>query len=139
MHISKDCWLNFKQNLPTLIYLSIAQTWLNFNYPIFIRVGSPLYIFVTALISIACIAIYTYLFMYPETLSSQMNLEFLDDVPNPILVKNIFKFLYFGLGYLFYLYLCSTNFHNVDGIWYVIWYVHYTVTFVLVYRAVTRR
>ena len=139
MNISKDRWLNFKQNLPTLIYLSIVQTWLNFNYPVFIRLGNPLSILITVLLSILCIAIYTYVFVYPENLSRQMNLEFLDDFPNPIFAKNLFNFLYFGLGYLFYLYLCSKNFYNVDGIWYVVWYVHYVVTFILIYRAVNRK
>ena len=138
MHISKNRWLNFKQNLPSLIFLSIVQIWLNFNYPVFIRLGHPWSILLAILSSIACIFVYVYAFAYPETFSRQMNLAFLDDLPNPTLIKNIFVYLYFGLGYLFYLYVCSINFHNVDGRWYVIWYAHFVIAFVLIYRAVKR-
>ena len=135
MNIFTDRRLNIKHNLNAIIYLSIVQTWLNFNYPALIRGGSILDIGFTSFASIACVFLYLYVFMFPEIYLPLVNLEFLDDFPNPNFVKRLFKLLLFVVSNATYLYLCSINYHGVQNIYYLLWYIHCVATFTLIYRA----
>lgn len=136
MNIFKNCWFPFKQNLPTILYLSFVQTWLNFNYPAIIKLGSSLTLLSSAVISIVCIIVYTYVFLFPEKYAPLVNLKFLDDFPDPILYKGIFIGLLLFVFNSTYLYLWYIDYHHASDAWYVVWYAHYVITLMLMYRAV---
>ena len=138
MDIFKGHWPQFKQESTALIYLFIVQTYLNFNYPAFIKLGSPLNICWAVTSSIACALIYLYVFLFPENYAYLINLEFFDDFPDPILIKNIFKGLMFLVANSTYLYLWHINYFDASNVWYAAWYLHNAIALTLVYKAVKK-
>ena len=69
MDIINVYWPKLKQNLPALIYLCIVQTWINFNFPAFVRIGenlgSPLSIVIGGIANLIFIFMYIYVFAFP--------------------------------------------------------------------------
>lgn len=138
VNTDKSRYFLFKQKLPILIYLSIIQTWLNFNFPAFIRLGSQCDIPMKVMISIAVMLIYLTILIFPEHYSSLINLAFLDDFPNPHLFKHIFRGLMLLAFHALYLYFWYIDYHQVSNTWYVILYAHYIIKFILIYQLICK-
>ena len=73
--------------------------------------------------------------MFPEKYVPQINLEWLDDAPNSLLLKEIFKIimiLVFHLGLFYFWYI---DFYGMPDIFYAISYVHCIIAFMLMAKA----
>jgi hypothetical protein len=139
MTILQGCWRQFKQELPALLYLSIVQTWLNFNFPAFNGLESSFNVAAVILLSILCILVYSYAFIFPENYAQIINLGFFDDAPDPLFVKDVFRGLMCILFNSVFFYMWYVNYYRVSDIWYVVSYIHFIVTAALIYRAAKNR
>ncbi len=138
MNTFKGRWPQFKQELSALIYLAIVQTWLYFNLPVFIRLGSPLSVIVAAMASVISMVIYLYVFLFPENYAPLINVEFLDDFPEPALAKNIFRGMMLIVFHVTCLYAWYGGYHGMSNAWYAISYVHCVISFILIYKTAER-
>lgn len=129
-------WIQCKKELPIFVYLSVIQIWLNFNFPAFNRLGSPV---VQVLLSIVSVGVYLHVILFTERYVKYIDMSFLDDFPDPALVKNIFKAGMLFVLHVSYLYLWLINFYGVASIWYLILYVHWAITFLLLYNAISSK
>lgn len=136
MNIDGKRRARFKQNLLAILYLSVIQTWLNFNFPAFTQLGSPLSDLLKVIMSIMFIFGYIMILVFPHDHVRSINLEFLDDFPDPILFKNIFKVLMLIVANATFIYLWYTDFHRVPSKWYFIWYVHSVIALFIIHRSV---
>lgn len=126
---------NSKQlkKVAALLYLSTIQTWLNFNYPAFVKLGSPLNFIASTFVSIICIFVYLYIFLYGKNFISKIvNLKFLDDFPDSMFFKNIFIVGMLIIFHTIYFYMWQTH-YNISNVWPIICYLHCILTFLLIY------
>lgn len=140
MNISKKRWFKFKHELPSVLYLCIIQIVLNFTFPPFSRLEFPLSTIFPAILSLVTTCCYIQLFSHPEKLARRVNLEYLDDAP--VNLRYIFKamerigfIIIFHIGSFFAWYY---NIHDIQGIYYIIYYLHSLIACILIYRAVKR-
>lgn len=138
MNIFKDRWPQFKEEWPTLAYLTVVQIWLSFNWPVFVRLGSPFNIVVPVLVSIACTIFHTYVLLFPECLVRQMSLEFFDDFPDPVFFKRMHRAFMVAIFHLVYLYMWYIDCYRMPTIWYFVSYVYSVITYMLIYNAVKK-
>jgi hypothetical protein len=139
MNIFQGRWCQFKQELPALLYLAIVQTWLNFNFPAFNGREGFFSVVILTLLSILCILVYSYAFIFPENYAQIINLGFFDDAPDPLFVKDVFRGLMCILFNSVFFYMWYVNYYRVSDIWYVVSYIHFIVTAALIYRAAKNR
>jgi hypothetical protein len=138
MNISKERWLQLKQELPTLIFFCVFQLWFSLTYPPVEHEGLLLkYVCASALtILVACS--YAYAFLFPEAFIRFINLEFFDDYPNPGLVKNSFKMSMFVIMHILYGYVWYTNIYRRAQSWYILCYGVFVIMLVLTCEAFRR-
>ncbi len=135
MNIFEGRWDQFKQELFSILFLSFLQIWWSFNCPIFVRLGAPLSTIVSTSLSIVGIFLCFLIFVFPEKYVPRINLEWLDDAPNSLLLKEIFKIimiLVFHLGLFYFWYI---DFYRMPDIFYAISYVHCVIAFMLMTNA----
>ena len=137
-NIFKEHWPLCKRELPALIFLCIVQTVLNFNFPLYMRLVSPLNIVVAATVSIACMLMCFYIFSSPEKYTPLFEVEFLDDFPNQAFFKNIFRSGMLVIYHATFFYMWYLDYHHVYNMWYAIWYAHMITFFILLHRAAGR-
>ena len=130
--------IRLKRELPSLIYLSIVQTYLNFTFPVFIRLGKPLNLIIPLALSIFCIFIYVYLLGFSKGLVGFHHQEHFDNAPTEIrdklkIYENIWLII---IAHLMLLYTWYYNIYNIHSIFYLIYYLHSFITILLIGRAV---
>lgn len=140
MNKSEKRWLNFKHELPSVLYLCIIQIVLNFTFPPFSRLEFHLSTIFPTILSITTTCCYFYTFLYADKFISSINLEYLDEAPDNL--KYIFKNME-RIGFIVIIHLGMFlawyyNIHNISGIYYIIYYLHSLVACILIYRAVKR-
>lgn len=130
--------IRLKRELPSLIYLSIAQTYLNFTFPVFIRLGKPYNLIIPFFLSIFCIFIYIYLLGFSKGLVGFHHQEYFNDVPNELRnkIKLSEKIWLAIIGNLTFLYMWYYNIYNIHPIYYLIYYLHSFITVLIIGRAV---
>jgi hypothetical protein len=135
-HLSK-----FKQELASIVFLSAIQVWLNFNFPAFVRLGTPLSTIVSLSISVFSVLVYVYVFLYADTYVPRFNLAYLDDAPEPYrnTLKNLHRIGLITLALVSIVYLWYRDYYRMSNIWYVIMYAHQLLAFMLMVRAINRR
>ncbi len=79
--ISQERWAKFRQELIPMVLLSTVQVWWCFNFPAFIRLGSPLNTIVSLISSILSVFLYFFIFSSADNYAPYSNLEYLDEVP----------------------------------------------------------
>jgi hypothetical protein len=139
MNILAERRSKFRQELIPIIYVSIFQIWLNFNFPAFIRLGSPWNSIISLIMSIACIIIYIFIFSYADTYASYVNLEYLDEAQNPSTLKNIERGGLLIVAHIGLFFAWHKNLYSMADMLYVLCYVHCFIAFILLYRAVNRK
>lgn len=135
MNRSRDHWAQLKKEFPSLMYLLIVQTWLNFNFPAFTRLGSPINTLFSIAISIISCVVYLHVFLFPENYAPQLHLQFLDLFPDPAFYKNIFRTGMILVFHFAFLYMWHTDYYGISALWYLILYLHSTISFILMYNA----
>lgn len=113
-----------------LVYLMIAQVWLNFNYSAFMRLGSTFNIIIPTIATIMCSCIYSIIFLYPEVIPSP--LKYFNDFPNSKMYKRLLVVSISFLINIFYLYLWHVNYYSASNVWYLILYIQYIVTLIFI-------
>ena len=134
MNEFKNYWPRFKQELPVLLYFFIVQTSLNFNFPTFVKLGSPWNIVVPVFSSIVCAIMYTIVLLFPQNIARQINLEFLGDFHDPAFFKSIYRWSIVLLFHIICLFMWYIDYHRAPTMWYFIWYVHTVIAYILIYR-----
>lgn len=136
MNIPKNSRARFKKFFPEFLLFIALQILLNYNFPAFVRLGSPLNIVVEALVSVACVVVYAHLFLFPENYIRLINLEFFDDFQDPILFKSIFKGLMLMVCQVSWSYLWYIDYYNMSNEWYIILYSYYTFAFLIIRKVI---
>ena len=138
MNIFKGRWPQFKQELPTILYLLIIQIWLNFNCPFVRWFPYPWNLIVASALCVICAFLYIYNFVFPEKYAPLVNLEFLDDFPNPTFFKKLFWAWKLFVATVVYLFMWKKDYWHMSFAWYLLCYLHYIVTIFLMYKAIKR-
>ena len=140
MNILKDRWPQFKQELPTFLYLSILQIWINFNFPPLVRLPSPWNIVVPILLSVFCVVSYLFILAFPDAVSFIIDdiLSLANQTPNPVLFKRLYIAFLALIYHAMYFFMWYKNYYGMSNSWYIILYVFYATIFVLLYRAIAR-
>ena len=84
MHKTNKHYLKFKQELPSIILISILQAWWHFNFPYFIRLGQPWNFIASLTVTILCIIACTYMFSHADQYAKTFRLDYLDEAPEPL-------------------------------------------------------
>jgi hypothetical protein len=129
-------WVKLKQNIAALLYLCVIQTWWNFKFPAFIRLGTPWNILVSTGLSIACILIYFSIFVYPEKYAPSFNLEYLNEAPISWNLKQIHRMLFFLLMHSAFFYMWYMDFYHMPSLYYLFWYVHCAIVFIIIAHSI---
>ena len=132
-----------KQELFPVIILSVSHVWLTFQFPPYLRLGTPWSYIVCALVSGISIIVCVIAFSLANNCISYLNFESFDQWPLPQLFAKEFKLLtklsiiasYFMIM-AFYWYI---DFFRMSHFYYVVLYAHTTMCFLLWYRAVYRK
>jgi hypothetical protein len=140
MNKLEDLWPKFKQELPSILYLCSTQILLNFNFPVFVRLGFPLSIIAATILSIMAIFVYIYVFLFADKFAPSFNLEYLDDAPTHVrdILKKIERVGLIVIAHLAMLFSWYYNIYGISNIYYAIYYVHFVTAFVLIARAIKR-
>lgn len=138
MYISKAHWRQVKKQLPILIFVILIQTWLIFNFPAFVFLGSPFDGALKLLTSIGCAFVYMYIIIYPEKLAPLATLDFLDSFPNRKKWKRVFKILMVAMIFATFWYLKHVNYYHMQSMWYGILYLSLLIPSILLYSVVGR-
>lgn len=128
--------IGVKHNIVEIVSLSIIQVWFSFWFPVYTRLGAPLNLIASSLVSIVGIACIIYLFSCPqEMIFSLFHLRSLEDIPRKERYRSIsimWSFVVFHVVMLFIWYVdaCAMN-----GIYYLIFYFYWILLLFLLYRA----
>lgn len=118
-----------------VIYLAISQVWLNFNYPAFMRLGSPFNIIVPTILTILCFNVYFIVYKFPHSFFSLFT--FLNDFPP--MYKKLFIILFVAYIHVLFLYIWHKDYYAATSLFYFVLYVHCLVTFILINRAIAQK
>lgn len=138
MNIFKGRWAQFKEELFSILYLSIVQTWWCFKFPAFQRLGTSLSIILGIISSIFGILIYIYVFVFPERYSMLYNLEFFDDAPNAHFIKRVISRWNITLSLIVMFYLWYIDFHGMSNTYYVLCCGHWIIAYLLFIQCMER-
>lgn len=140
MNIFKARWPQLKQELPTFLYLSIFQLWINFNFPSFVKLATPWNIMVPIVMSVFCILLYFFIFAFPEVTSPMVDdaLRFADFTANPAFFKRIYVGFFLLMYHVMYFFMWYKNYYGMSDRWYIILYGYTIIVWVLMYRAIAR-
>lgn len=133
-------WIRFKRELPSLIYLCIIQTYLNFTFPVFVRLGKPLNIFYPAFLSLLCIFIEIYFFVFEDKLFTIITQEHYDNAPMPLRdnLKKAERFFLIIVLQIVFFFLWYYDFYKMHSVYYFIYYFHGIIGIYLMVRAIKR-
>lgn len=120
-----------KKNWPSLLFLTVWQTALNFTFPALERLGGLWYFAVGSLLSIWCIIVFVHLAMYPEKLRPLLTFEFFDNFPDAIFVKRLFVAFMVAINLACYFTFWYIDYYAMPSIWYLIWGLHGLITFMI--------
>jgi len=131
-------WSEFKHEIFPLLYLAIVQTWFNFKFPLFVRLGMPLSVIVCAIMSMSIIFCYCTIFLFPEIYAPHYNLEWLDDSPDPEFFKEIYTFCLRIIIWGGFFYFWYTDYYGMSNVNYVFLFVHWFITYMFMVRIMHR-
>lgn len=139
--ISQERWAKFRQELIPMVLLSTIQVWWCFNFPAFIRLGSPLNTIVSLISSIISVLLCFFIFSSTDNYAPYSNLEYLDEVPisHRHIFKNIIRISFatiFNLGIFFAWY---NNLYGMSNFYYAFSYIYFLIAIALMARAANRR
>jgi len=138
MKISETILSQFRPEILPLLYFSIFQTWLIFNFPTFIRLGAPLSTIVSISLSILGILIYISIIIFPEKYVPSYNANFLDSAPNAPIFKRAYNIVRISISISIMLYVWYSDYYRMPNIDYVILYAHYGIVYAFIVRAMER-
>ncbi len=136
-------WPKLRQELVPIIFLSMSHVWWTFNFPAYIRLGSPWNIIVSLYISGISIVSYIIAFSTANRCASYLSLDSFDDLPEAHIYSDFFKKLTRGsivaIALITILFLWRIDFYGMPDLYYAAFYTHIIATFALWYRAVYRK
>ena len=124
-------WSRFKQELPSIIFLSAIQIWWCFNWPIFIRLGAPWSTILAVSMSIIGVIVIIFLFSSMDTIARGFNK--LAPANKKFIITT--QIIVFSVGMLLLWYM---DLFGISNIQYALFFAAYFLTFVLIYRAMYR-
>lgn len=90
------------------------------------------------MLSVATTISYVWLFSDAQRFRPMLELETFDDAPHAQLLKNLMRAGWLIVAHIAVFYMWYTNYFFMSNIYYVIWYVHCVITFVIFYKAAYR-
>lgn len=138
VELNEKYLFQLKQEAFPILYLSIVQTWLIFNFPAYIRLGNPWYWIVSIILSIFGIILYIVLILFPERYAPSYNVSFLDDAPNASTFKKIYKAICLLIAISTMLYFWHIDYYRMLNIDYLILYTHSIIVSLFFIRRIKR-
>lgn len=129
-------WSKFKQELPSILYLSVTQIWWNFQFPAIIRLGTPSSTIISITLSVLTTCFYIILFLDRDKYAAQMDCDFL--INNSISYRSFSKWIMLTAACFTMLFVWYIDFYHMSNMFYALFYTHCFIAFVLFYRAVYR-
>lgn len=128
----------FKQELPSIIFISAIQIWWCFNYPLYTRLGTPWNTLLGVGLSIVGIIACIYIFTFADKMASVFNFDSLAKYPYSDMLKKVIKIyliacFHFGIFIIWY-----NDFCHLPHLYYVLSYINFLIIFVLFLRAMNR-
>ncbi len=140
MIISHEYYDKFKQELGSILFLSILHIWWSFNYSLFVKMNNMLGIFLSSLMTVAGICVVIYAFIFPRQFSFLRDQQLINAVAEEY--RATFKLLYITiaaigahLGVFIVWYYRIGNMQNMQ---YAFAYVNCVIFMILVDRAANR-
>lgn len=131
-------WSEFKHEIFPLLYFFTVQAWYHYNFPFYVRLGMPLSIIVCTITYASGVFFYCTMFLFPELYAPQYNLVWLDDSPDPVLFKKIFRTLMVLIIGNIWFYVWYADYYGMSGINYILLYVHWIVNLIFMARIMNR-
>ena len=141
MNIFEGRWSKFKQELPSIIFLSIIQIWCVFNFPLFIRLGSPWSVIFSVFVSVISVIVCIYMFSFSDKYALLINLDYLNNAPYGHILKNITRIWFITIAMIAHVVMFVVwykDFYHMPSIYYAIAYIYCVMFFVLLFRAAKR-
>ena len=137
MNKTNKHYLKFKQELPSIILISILQTWWNFNFPPFIRLGQPWSFIASLTATIFCITACTYMFSHADKYAKAFSLDYLDEAPEPLgsNLKLFSKIAAPIIPLTIFWYLWQIDYYRMSNLHYAGMYSCTFLMFILFYKA----
>ena len=134
-------WLRFKQELPSILFLSTIAIWGEFSFPNnFMNLEPPWSTAYFVLRSILGVFLVVFLFSSMDELAPNLKLEFIKDTPyaSAATSKKI-SVLAMITGYsVAMLFMWYINFLGRSSVYYVFGYAYFVLLWALLYRAACR-
>ena len=139
MNISKGRWSKFKQEFPTIIFISTIHVWGCFNFPAYMRLGFPWSTIVAATMSVFGVTTYVIMFSSPRKFVFCLKFEQIDETLfGGHILKKIMPIWVITVYHVTMLVMWYKNFYHMPGIYYAILYIYSVAIYILLFRAASR-
>jgi hypothetical protein len=140
MNISRERWAKFKQELNSIIVVSIFQIWWNFNFPAFMRLDDSMRFILGISMSVISTFIFIYVFSFADKYAPYYNLKGFSEGPEEYrdIFKNIYRIGLIALLHIVMFYVWWNNLYEMSNFHYAIFYTDFLITFALIAKAINR-
>jgi hypothetical protein len=140
MNISRERWAKFKQELNSIIVVSIFQIWWNFNFPAFMRLDDSMRFILGISMSVISTFVFIYVFSSADKYAPYYNLEGFNEGPEEYrdIFKNIYRIGLIALTHIVIFYIWHNNIYGMSNLYYAILYAHCLISRVLIAKAINR-
>ena len=140
MNISEEHLSKFRQELPTIIFISTIHVWLCFNFPAYMRLGFPWSTIVAVAMSIFGITAYVIMFSSPRKFVSCLNFDQIDETLfGGRILKKIMPIWIIIVYHVTMLVMWYRNFYHMPSIYYAILYIYSVAIYILLFKAASRK
>ncbi len=139
MNIFEGRWSKIKQELLPIIYLSVIQIWWSFNFPLYARAGAPWTTILGVGMSILGVVMYAIIFSSPQKFVTYLKFDQIDEaLLYGHIIKKFMRLWMVIVGFLTMLIMWYKNVYHMPSVYYVLIYIHFTVFYILLFRAANR-
>lgn len=137
----KERWPKLKQELVPLVLLSTIQVWWNFNFSLFVKLGTPWSTIVSIATSIMGTLVYVYVFAYADIIFGNDDSDYtMPPYAEAIqMAKTFQKIIIVGIVSFAMAYIWHKNLYSMSNLYYALFYTYCILGFVLIWRASHRK
>ena len=131
-------WIRFKQEWIAIVCLSLIQIWWWFNFPAILRLTPPWNTLLALGASFVSVLVIVLLYLSMDKFAPYLKLKHIDLSPYPSQSKknNIIVQVVLAVCSMFFVWY--TNVYNMSDMYYILLYVTWFLTFMIVYSSVSR-
>lgn len=131
-------WPKFKQELLPILFLSLVQIWWNFNFPFFMRLGTPWNSMTAICSSIVSTALIIYAFSCVKGYPRRFNGDGLEKEPYDFIFKNIDRICFAIVANTGMFFIWYNDVYSMSNLQYFLFYAYGFIMFALLHRAMNR-